>query len=315
MKNSITIVLLDLRQLKLVTTNLAVLDGTHGDRLQPCLVFVRGTDHISALHRGLNVKPNNDEPGKSTGTWKGVQQNTVVAIQIDPSKPAERNRKGAKLIECQRILTVKTNDATAVKSQPVDDYSSNCTSYVPCLYDKSERHCLFARWLVTMYNNKSEQQGGALRCVLDVAGGNGALGLALRELGVQSVILLDPNPRCRDVTVPVIAKPLVGDGGDLLTNRAIAAQLETCSLIVGMHPDQATEAIIDAADRMKIPFALLPCCVMPSLFPHRRQKQHGDPVRSYSTFCTYLLDKAPHPGAYQVDYLPFIGRNKIIYSL
>ena len=38
---------------------------------------------------------------------------------------------------------------------------------------------------------------------------------------------------------------------------------------VGMHPDQATEAIVDFAAKYNKPFALVPCCVFPVLFPHR----------------------------------------------
>jgi hypothetical protein len=85
-----------------------------------------------------------------------------------------------------------------------------------------------------------------------------------------------------------------------------------------MHPDQATEAIVDTALRLNVPFAVLPCCVMPSLFPNRRKKGRngkvGDPVRSYSRFCEYLLDKAPEGESFHVDHLPFVGRNKVIFG-
>ena len=47
--------------------------------------------------------------------------------------------------------------------------------------------------------------------------------------------------------------------------------LLNCSVIVGMHPDQATEAIVDAALRADRPFAVVPCCVYPTLFPRRRR--------------------------------------------
>ena len=57
---------------------------------------------------------------------------------------------------------------------------------------------------------------------------------------------------------------------------------------------------------------------MPSLFPNRVQRRYNnDPVRSYSAFCQYLLDMAPseeEKDKFEVDYLPFVGRNKVIYS-
>ena len=42
-----------------------------------------------------------------------------------------------------------------------------------------------------------------------------------------------------------------------------------CSAVVGMHPDQATEAIADFAIAHRKPFAIVPCCVFPQLHPER----------------------------------------------
>lgn len=43
-----------------------------------------------------------------------------------------------------------------------------------------------------------------------------------------------------------------------------------CDVIVGMHPDQATEPIVDFAITHRKPFAIVPCCVFPKENPHRR---------------------------------------------
>ena len=135
-------------------------------------------------------------------------------------------------------------------------------------------------------------------------------------------ILLDPLPRqsCHPAEsssppFPMIERPLEGDGSEIMEEDARMAHLmEHCSIMTGMHPDQATEAIIDTAMRLGKPFAILPCCVMPKLFPHRMQKRHkNQPVRSHSTFCQYLMDKAPPGCTFQVHHLPFNGRNKVIY--
>ena len=37
------------------------------------------------------------------------------------------------------------------------------------------------------------------------------------------------------------------------------------SLIAAMHPDEATEEIVDTAVQMRKPFAIVPCCVFPKL--------------------------------------------------
>ena len=43
-------------------------------------------------------------------------------------------------------------------------------------------------------------------------------------------------------------------------------------IIIGMHPDQATEPIIDMALKFQKPFAVVPCCVFAHENPHRRLK-------------------------------------------
>ena len=43
-------------------------------------------------------------------------------------------------------------------------------------------------------------------------------------------------------------------------------------IIIGMHPDQATEPIIDMALKYQKPFAVVPCCVFAHENPHRRLK-------------------------------------------
>jgi hypothetical protein len=59
-----------------------------------------------------------------------------------------------------------------------------------------------------------------------------------------------------------------------------------------MHPDQATEPIVDAAIELGKPFAVVPCCVFPELFPERRTKD-GDSVRTYVQFLDYLGRQTP----------------------
>jgi hypothetical protein len=42
-----------------------------------------------------------------------------------------------------------------------------------------------------------------------------------------------------------------------------------CSVVVGMHPDQAAEHLLDFALQNRKPFVLVPCCVYHKQFPHR----------------------------------------------
>merc|ERR1712154_650703 len=86
--------------------------------------------------------------------------------------------------------------------------------------------------------------------------------------------------------------------------------LEACSAILGLHPDQATEEIVDCALRLHKPFAVVPCCVFPKLFPDRQLAGQG--VISYGVFLKYLKAKSPQ---IQMARLPFEGRNKVLYML
>ena len=109
-------------------------------------------------------------------------------------------------------------------------------------------------------------------------------------------------------------------------------------LIVGMHPDQVTEAIVDYALSNDIPFAVVPCCVFARLFPHRRfprscQQRREDgivicdevetsknrpevlgrdevEVRTHADLVRYL--KAKHPAIREAT-LDFQGMNTVLW--
>jgi hypothetical protein len=78
-----------------------------------------------------------------------------------------------------------------------------------------------------------------------------------------------------------------------------------------MHPDEATEPLVDQALARGIPFVVVPCCVFPSKFPDRRTPQ-GTPVVTYQEFIAYLKAKAPFA---RTAHLPFKGRNTVLYCL
>mmetsp|Transcript_20549 Transcript_20549/g.29810 ORF Transcript_20549/g.29810 Transcript_20549/m.29810 type:complete len:485 (-) Transcript_20549:33-1487(-) len=121
--------------------------------------------------------------------------------------------------------------------------------------------------------------------------------------------------------------------------------LHDVNLIVGFHPDQATEACIDLALLLRIPFAIVPCCVFPSEFPNRfydcdeeEDEKKGDDddvssfsssgkeektvkrrkkVKSYNDFIIYL--KRKHEKI-KMDYLDFFhetdtARRIVLYLL
>jgi len=152
-----------------------------------------------------------------------------------------------------------------------------------------------------------DDEAAAAAAVLDVAGGKGELAARLCVChGVPSVVLVDPRPsdplRCFETVVlrqlpgkwqrrlkdrrdadPAFLKSLFEERFRQLemyfdVDAATAAEpstelssaVERSSLIVGLHADGATEAVVDVALRCNKPFVVVPCCVFPSLFPERR---------------------------------------------
>ena len=60
------------------------------------------------------------------------------------------------------------------------------------------------------------------------------------------------------------------------------SQIKEKNIIIGMHPDQATEPIVDMALKYQMPFAVVPCCVFAHENPHRRLKSEPRYVKCLS---------------------------------
>lgn len=86
---------------------------------------------------------------------------------------------------------------------------------------------------------------------------------------------------------------------------------EKCSCVVGMHPDEATETILDLSLQHGKAFAIVPCCVFPEMNRHRRMPD-GSPVRTWEQFLVYL--QAKDEGIRRTN-LPFPGRNVVLFHM
>ena len=103
--------------------------------------------------------------------------------------------------------------------------------------------------------------------------------------------------------------------GRIIEDSFMALQtILSAKLVVGFHPDQATDPAIELALALQIPYCIVPCCVYPREFPHRRTLE-GDRVRDYSGLVQYLKAKY-NPNE---DILPFFftetAKNLVLYSL
>jgi hypothetical protein len=90
-------------------------------------------------------------------------------------------------------------------------------------------------------------------------------------------------------------------------------------LIVGFHPDQATDSCFALAELLNVPYCIVPCCVFPNQFSYRTVKlQDGTSarVKTYNQLVDYLKEKYP---AAQTAYLDFpfteTAKNLVLYTL
>jgi hypothetical protein len=86
---------------------------------------------------------------------------------------------------------------------------------------------------------------------------------------------------------------------------------QKCSVVVGMHPDEATEPIVDLCLRSGKAFAIVPCCVYPDMNRHRKLAD-GSQVRTWEQFLCYL--QAKDTGIMRTN-LPFPGRNVVLFHM
>ena len=96
------------------------------------------------------------------------------------------------------------------------------------------------------------------------------------------------------------------------TRAALLDVLERCTHVIAMHPDQATDAVIEFAIERRLPFAIVPCCVYSKDFPHRRLRS-GARVSTHRDLVDHLIERA-----FAVDVhareLPFPGKNIVVYG-
>ncbi len=107
----------------------------------------------------------------------------------------------------------------------------------------SNRFIIFADFIQKHFNNCEK--------ILDVAGGQGGLTYELIKRGYQ-VTVIDPKIKIKNNNVSKIKK---------YYNDEI--DISDYDLIVGLHPDGATEYIVKNAIQNNKRFAVIPCCVFP----------------------------------------------------
>mmetsp|Transcript_32779 Transcript_32779/g.47445 ORF Transcript_32779/g.47445 Transcript_32779/m.47445 type:complete len:332 (-) Transcript_32779:165-1160(-) len=127
----------------------------------------------------------------------------------------------------------------------------------------------------------------------------------------------DASRRAREA-MPLGYRELEDDnqGGALDEAGEVLRTLQSVKLVVGFHPDQATEACIDLAMCLGVPFCIVPCCVFPSEFPNRRVKSNGERVNRYRSLIQYLKEKVPWcMRVAELEFSSDTAKNIVLYSL
>ena len=120
-----------------------------------------------------------------------------------------------------------------------------------------------------------------LTTVVDVAGGKGAVAAALLRRGAsKKATVIDPVGLDRNHAGEVKqasvddafseAVQLLKEPFAYPPSSKQKELLEEATCVVAMHPDEATEPAVCAAASLGLPFAVVPCCIFASKFPHRR---------------------------------------------
>ena len=140
------------------------------------------------------------------------------------------------------------------------------------------------------------------RTVLDVGGSMGVLAYHLARRGYH-VTVIDPRRKA----IKRHFRKLAQKGGfisRLAYQQRVLLETDRADLLVGLHPDQATEAIVRQAVRIRAGLVVVPCCVMPEDGIHRTADEWRD----------YLVAIAAGTHDVRVDALPMRGANTVIWA-
>ena len=103
--------------------------------------------------------------------------------------------------------------------------------------------------------------------VADVGGGHGNLSYYLYELGYTSTIIDSRVTRLPGRLQRVMKKKSRKQGRVVEIPRIVGdvqdVDLQPFDIVVGLHPDEATEHMVRAAINLGKDFAIVPCCVFP----------------------------------------------------
>ena len=134
--------------------------------------------------------------------------------------------------------------------------------------------------------------------IADIAGGKGYLQPALRPMGYDVTTYDKPRSKHSKRNIPNRFQY----NYQLFTDK-IKTDFD---ILVGMHPDEATDIIIVQAAKRKIPFVVCPCCVKPEAVVYWGK-------HTYHLWCNHL-ERLARKLQFDIRWLllPMNGKNKVL---
>ena len=227
--------------------------------------------------------------GESTAGGKGISCSKYFAQRAETFRKLHGDDA---LVAPRRDPREGTREATSPSSsfpQPNDPEASPHGN--PAM--KTQRTKIFASWLVENVlktpppNSASSGGPSAVESdrlrhrVLDVAGGRGQLTIALSRFDIESTVV-DPlirskrNQKKLDKSRKNLAQP--EELPTFLASR-FGKDAETAELVqnytclVGFHPDECTEDVLDMALEHNKSVAIVPCCVFSEFLSHAQAER------------------------------------------
>merc|ERR1719239_1051189 len=262
----------------------------------------------------------------------------IVFFDIEPTLVGEKTKdsdEGPEPLPQRMCIVLKSSNcgedvlAKAVKTTSQRIHVGDVVAFVGAYEDKTTfgtkcfevlsrgkkgRARVFAEWILTKYGRDYLEEG----LILDIGGGRGDLAFELATRHGLDCAVVDPRPsklrrwqasyqrKHPEARIPKHYQALFTP--DFLEAQDI--RLTSVKLIVGLHPDEATEPIVETALALDLPFAVIPCCVFAASFPLRRLKDGSSPS-SYEEFLTYLKEKDERT---EEERLSFLGKNTVIFK-
>ena len=129
----------------------------------------------------------------------------------------------------------------------------------------------------------------------DIAGGKGYLQAALFQRGYRNVTTWDVRKRC--------ASPRRGYRHSLFDYRTAPSY----DAVVGMHPDGATDQLLQYAAERHVPALIVPCCAIGSV------NAYWGARGGYREWMDYLKNRADYLGLSVIHTaLSINGRNEVL---